>query len=131
MIIAVRIGIQRTFEMKLYAFRIGQFQSPGTYIRLCFIFVKRDKESKKIIKCCFGSILWYLKPLFLTAMIGLAIVDKLIGRKEYPTVPVKDGPILLEVKWDAFLPDVIRDAVQLYGVRTSSFSKYAACRMYD
>ncbi len=48
-----------------------------------------------------------------------------------PTVPVKDGPILLEVKWDAFLPDVIRDAVQLDGVRTSSFSKYAACRMYD
>lgn len=48
-----------------------------------------------------------------------------------PTVPVKDSPILLEVKWDAFLPDVIRDAVQLDGVRTSSFSKYAACRMYD
>ena len=48
-----------------------------------------------------------------------------------PTVPVKDDPIILEVKWDAFLPDIIRDAVQLDGVRTSAFSKYAACRMYD
>lgn len=48
-----------------------------------------------------------------------------------PTVPVEDDPIILEVKWDAFLPDIIRDAVQLDGVRTSAFSKYAACRMYD
>ena len=36
----------------------------------------------------------------------------------------------LEVKWDAFLPSVIRDAVQLESRRASAFSKYAACRMY-
>lgn len=48
-----------------------------------------------------------------------------------PTLPVPGDPIILEVKWDAFLPDIIRDAVQLDGVRTSAFSKYAACRMYD
>ena len=48
-----------------------------------------------------------------------------------PTVPVPDDPIILEVKWDGFLPDIIRDAIQLDGVRTSAFSKYAACRMYD
>ena len=46
------------------------------------------------------------------------------------TLPVWDAPIILEVKWDAFLPGVIRDAVQLSGRRTRSFSKYAACRMY-
>ena len=47
------------------------------------------------------------------------------------TVPVKDDPRILEVKWDAYLPDVIKDAVQLDGRRSGAFSKYAACRMYD
>jgi hypothetical protein len=47
-----------------------------------------------------------------------------------PTLPVQDDPIILEVKWDAFLPSVIRDAVQLRDRRTSSYSKYAACRVY-
>ena len=46
------------------------------------------------------------------------------------TVPVPDSPIILEVKWDEFLPAIIRDAVQLTGRRTAAFSKYAACRMY-
>ncbi len=46
------------------------------------------------------------------------------------TIPAPGAPIILEVKWDAFLPGVIRDAVQLEGRRTSSFSKYAACRVY-
>ena len=47
-----------------------------------------------------------------------------------PTIPAGDAPIILEVKWDAFLPSVIRDAVQLKGRHTSAFSKYAACRIY-
>lgn len=47
-----------------------------------------------------------------------------------PTIPVKEAPILLEVKWDAYLPEVIRQAVQL-PVREQAYSKYAACRMYD
>ena len=46
------------------------------------------------------------------------------------TVPAGDAPIILEVKWDACLPDVIRDAVQLEGRRVSAFSKYAQCRIY-
>lgn len=46
------------------------------------------------------------------------------------TVPAGDAPIILEVKWDEFLPDVIRAAVQLPGRRSSAFSKYAACRIY-
>jgi hypothetical protein len=37
---------------------------------------------------------------------------------------------ILEVKWDNFLPGIIRDAVQLPNRQTSSFSKYAACRMF-
>ncbi len=39
--------------------------------------------------------------------------------------------IILEVKWDAYLPDIIRDIVQIHGRREGAFSKYAACRMYD
>ncbi|MBU3874442.1 polyphosphate polymerase domain-containing protein [Faecalicatena sp. AGMB00832] len=45
-------------------------------------------------------------------------------------VPAGDAQIILEVKWDEFLPSIIRDAVQLEGRRTSAFSKYAACRIY-
>ena len=47
-----------------------------------------------------------------------------------PTIPAGGPAAILEVKWDAFLPDVIRDAVQLEGRRTCAFSKYAACRIY-
>ena len=47
------------------------------------------------------------------------------------TVPVKDDPVILEVKWDEFLPDIVRSAVQLTDRRAAAFSKYAACRMYD
>ncbi len=46
------------------------------------------------------------------------------------TVPAGDAPAILEVKWDEFLPDIIRAAVQLPGRHTSAFSKYAACRVY-
>lgn len=46
------------------------------------------------------------------------------------TVPAGDVPVILEVKWDAFLPSVIRDIIQLEGRHTSAFSKYAACRKY-
>ena len=46
------------------------------------------------------------------------------------TVPVAGNPAILEVKWDAFLPEIIRDAVQLPNRSSGAFSKYAACRMY-
>ncbi len=46
------------------------------------------------------------------------------------TLPLREEPILLEVKWDEFLPSIIRDAVQLNARHTSAFSKYAACRSY-
>lgn len=46
------------------------------------------------------------------------------------TVPAGDTAIILEVKWDEFLPDIIRDAVQLSNCRSGAFSKYAVCRIY-
>ena len=60
---------------------------------------------------------------------GLGRTDLLDPR--VPTLPIPGDPILLEVKWDNFLPGVIRDVIQLEGVRSTAFSKYAACRMYD
>ena len=44
------------------------------------------------------------------------------------TLPAGDAHAILEVKWDEYLPEVIRMAVQLPGRRASAFSKYAACR---
>lgn len=59
---------------------------------------------------------------------GLGCTDFL--NPDCATVPAGDAPIILEVKWDAFLPDIIRDAVQLTGRRATAFSKYAQCRIY-
>jgi len=46
------------------------------------------------------------------------------------TVPAGDPVILLEVKWDEYLPDCIRRAVQLKNRRETAFSKYQICRIY-
>lgn len=51
--------------------------------------------------------------------------------KDCVTVPIAGNPCILEVKWDTFLPDIVRDAVQLESRHATAFSKYAACRMYD
>ena len=59
---------------------------------------------------------------------GLSCMDFL--DPDCPTIPAGDAPILLEVKWDEFLPDIIRDIVQLPGRHASAFSKYAQCRIY-
>lgn len=45
-------------------------------------------------------------------------------------LPTRQDGVILEVKWDEFLPDVIRGIVQPGNARTESFSKYAACRVY-
>lgn len=47
------------------------------------------------------------------------------------TIPAGDSAIILEVKWDEFLPEIIRDIVQLEGRHSGAFSKYAICRIYD
>jgi len=51
-----------------------------------------------------------------------------------PNVPMiaagSDPPIILEVKWDEYLPDIIKAAVQTPGRRVCAFSKYAQCRVY-
>lgn len=49
---------------------------------------------------------------------------------EVATVPVPVHAQLMELKWETFLPDVIRQIVQLPGRRAAPFSKYASCRWY-
>lgn len=46
------------------------------------------------------------------------------------TLPVEENVTLLEVKWDEYLPSVIRQAAALMSRSPSAFSKYAACRVY-
>lgn len=60
-----------------------------------------------------------------TAVFGKDMLDPGI-----PTVPASPGTVLLEVKYDNFLPDVIRDIVQLEYREESAFSKYEACRIF-
>lgn len=43
---------------------------------------------------------------------------------------IDDNPIILEVKYDNFLPDIIRDLVQTNTRRSTAVSKYAACRLF-
>ena len=46
------------------------------------------------------------------------------------TVPAAGSLILLEVKWDEYLPNVIRQAIQVKNRPCSAFSKYQICRIY-
>ena len=59
---------------------------------------------------------------------GLSCTDFL--NPDCLTIPAGDAGIILEVKWDAFLPDIIRDIIQTPGCRETAFSKYAQCRIY-
>ena len=59
---------------------------------------------------------------------GLGCTDFL--NPDAVTIPAGDAPILIEVKWDEFLPSIIRDLVSIPDRRVGSFSKYAQCRIY-
>ena len=48
----------------------------------------------------------------------------------FPLRPL-EGVTVLEVKYDAFLPDLVRLAVQTPGRRAGACSKYALCRRFD
>lgn len=47
---------------------------------------------------------------------------------ELPTIPSANA-IILEVKYDSFLPDVIRDVIQLNNRHETEFSKYVVARL--
>ncbi len=49
-----------------------------------------------------------------------------------PHISATDTPqdMILEVKYDAFLPEIIQDIIQVNGIRQQAFSKYGACRRF-
>ena len=51
---------------------------------------------------------------------------------EVHDISAMDNPedIILEIKYDAFLPEIISHMIQTEGIRQSAFSKYAACRRF-
>ena len=61
---------------------------------------------------------------------GLSSLD--FFNPSLPTIPADiTHPIILEVKYDRYLPDAVRRAIRLDNRRTTNFSKYAACRLTD
>ena len=60
---------------------------------------------------------------------GLGCTDFL--NPDCVTIPAGAPVVLMEVKWDAYLPSVIRCLLQESGRQSTAFSKYAACRIYD
>ena len=60
---------------------------------------------------------------------GLNSTD--LFNEKLPTIEAIDSRfIVLEVKWDEFLPQSIHDIVQVKERRATSVSKYEACRIY-
>ncbi len=52
--------------------------------------------------------------------------------KTVSDISATDTPqdMILEVKYDAFLPEIIQDLVQVPSIRQQAFSKYGACRRF-
>ena len=59
---------------------------------------------------------------------GLTCTDFL--NPDCVTILAGDPIVIMEVKWDEFLPSIIKSAVQMPGRRVTAFSKYAQCRIY-
>lgn len=61
---------------------------------------------------------------------GMSSTDFL--REAGAMVPaIRPGRMILEIKYDGFLPDAVADALQVGVLRVGAFSKYAACRQYE
>ena len=52
-------------------------------------------------------------------------------RPERLSLPVTERMTVLEVKYGAFLPEIVRMAVQVPGRRAAACSKYALCRRFE
>ena len=52
--------------------------------------------------------------------------------KQVSDISATDTPqdMILEVKYDAFLPEIIQNMIQVPGIRQQAFSKYGACRRF-
>lgn len=55
-------------------------------------------------------------------------VNQFLGKKIISVPIMPSGFHILEVKFDEFLPEFIRQAVQIDGLRQTAYSKYCICR---
>ena len=63
--------------------------------------------------------------------IRTGLYSKQFLSSDVPMIDAGDnGTIIMEVKFDEYLPEVIQLAVQIGNRSQTAFSKYAACRMY-
>lgn len=106
----------KSLKMELYSKLKGQLLKPKTivmYEREAFRYepgnvrITIDRKLHSSLSCTD-----FLKP-------NLHFID------------VSDGLSVLEVKYDAYLPEIVQMAVQLPNRRVGAFSKYAVCRRHD
>ena len=66
------------------------------------------------------------------SMIRTTLFHQEFLTKEVLDISATNRPqdMILEVKFDAFLPEIIQDVIQTNGIRQQAFSKYGACRRY-
>lgn len=62
--------------------------------------------------------------------IRTSLYENHLFEKELLTAPVDQGGILMEVKYDAFLPEIMQMAVRVPNRKAEAFSKYAVCRKF-
>ena len=64
--------------------------------------------------------------------IRTTLYDQEFLKKDVKDISATETPeyMLLEIKYDEYLPNIIRDIVQMKGARQQAFSKYGACRRY-
>ncbi|MBA4364910.1 MAG: molecular chaperone [Coprothermobacter sp.] len=111
----LRSSVQPLF-VELYARIAGDLLRPKTivdYVREAYIYGPGN-----------------VRVTFDTSMrTGLASTD--VFSSDVPTVEALNGSyVIMEVKYDAFLPDIVADAVQTDARGACAISKYALCRLY-
>ena len=105
-------GLLKEFYSKLQ----GQCLRPKTIVRY-------DREAFSYFP---GNVRITLDRQIVSGLGGLEFLNP-----EALYVSVLEGCTVLEVKYDAFLPDLVRLAVQIPDRTASSCSKYVLCRRYD
>lgn len=106
---------ERPLVVELYSKMTGQMLRPKTivdYIREPFVYRA-------------GNVRITLDRNIRTGLLSTDFLND-----ELPTITAGDEMVLLEVKYDAFIPDFIVKLLQLQDRRASACSKYALCRIY-
>jgi hypothetical protein len=109
------IGDERELICELYSKMRSELLLPKTvvdYIRVPFI-------------CIAGNVRITLDRDIRTGLFATDFMSECL-----PTVKAGDELVLLEVKYDQFIPDYITNVLQLGTRRAAACSKYALCRIY-